>query len=647
MVAFVGLALLVSAGLLAVTGISARRLLREQLRRRLMGVAAAGSLLINPGFIAKINSPADERKAPYLKTRIQLQAIRDSNPGLRYVYLMRPNLQSAQWRFVVDAEEDPALVSHPGEDYDVSNAPEIWSALRGPAADQELNWDKWGCWLSGYAPVKDYRGHTVAILGLDMSAAEVTRQEHAGFAAVLFGVGVILLISILLADRLSVRLCRPLRVLAKATQAVADGNLDTEVTVCGSKEMLQLGESFNIMVSALREDNRRMLELNSTDFLTSLRNHRYFQERLEQEVNRAARHDHFLALLKIDLDLFRRVNDEYGHQSGDQLLYQTAELIRENLRDYDIPTRYGGDEFAVIMPETTKDEAGEVAERIRQAIEGHPFVINVEEEEITLRVTASLGIAEFPTDSTEREGLIVASDLAILQAKHISRNRVCRFWRVTGQGASSLNLSQLHRALENGNLAAVESLAEALDARDSYTRGHSENVTRLAVTTCRAMGLPPEAEEHLRLAGLLHDIGKIGIPDNILRKGGTLTPRERELVRAHPALAASILEKVPLLADIIPTILSHHEHWDGTGYPNGLVGEEIPLPARILSVADVFDAMTSDRPYRPAMPREKALAELRFHAGSFFDPAVVAAFVDLVLRYDEGEANVAVTSDLA
>jgi len=633
--AFLGLALLVSAVLFLVTGVSARHALREQLRRRLMTVAASGALMVDADSLAKLKTLKDEQRPEYRQVKCLLESLRDAAPGIRYVYTMRPSADPNRWTFIVDGEEDPKLVSHVGDPYDISDSPEMWNGLDGPAADQELVRDRWGTWLSGYAPIKDKRGRTAALLGLDMSAAEVIKQEKAALPAALSGLALCLLLAAVLANRLTSLFCRPIAALAEATDKVAQGELNTQVQASGSRELASLAKSFNAMTGSLRAFRERMEELSYTDFLTGFRNHRYFQERLEEEITRARRYQRPLSLVMLDLDHFRDINTTHGHQGGDDLLREVAEVVRASLRESDIPTRYGGEEFALIMPETSKEEAQAAAERVRQSVESHLFEIRSAAGPRTVQMTVSIGGAAFPDDTRDEKGLIMAADVAMLRAKHLSRNRVCSFSEGDELASVRLDPAELYRALQTANLAAVESLAQALDARDHYTRGHSENVTRRAVAIARAMGLPTETLAKLRIAGLLHDIGKIGTPDNILNKQGRLTQEEWQLVRTHPSVGASILAKAPLLTEVIPIVLGHHEHFDGSGYPHRLVGEDIPLGARILAVADAYDAMTSHRPYRPAMSHEDALAELKANAGRQFDPKVVAALEKASLQLEE------------
>jgi len=657
--AFLGLTVLISAGLLPVAGWGAHHYLREQLRRRLMDVASVGAVMVDGDLLAPLKTRSDESGPSYQQVKRKLQALRDATPGIRYVYTMRPVAGSKQWTFIVDAEEDPKLVSHIGDQYDISDSPEMVTGLKGPAADRELVRDRWGWWLSGYAPVKDGQGRTAALLGLDMSAAEVLRQEREVLRIIVLVLAMCLAASSLLSRWLARAFSRPIMDLAEATRAVAQGDLTVEVNTGGSRELAMLGGSFNQMTRAVRAGRDRMVGLSNTDFLTGLPNHRYFQERFDQEVKRAARYQRPLSLVMLDLDHFRQVNGEHGHQGGDEVLRQVAVLLKDALRESDVATRYGGEEFAVIMSETTAAEAYESAERIRGLVEEHPFVVESHGTaalqtagpsgtlqgplgvpkggQAEVRLTVSGGVAGFPGDSSDRNGLLVAVDVALLRAKGTHRNRIQRYSEDDGWPGLTLDLADLHRALQDASVSAVAALSQALDARDHYTQGHSENVTRIALQVAKAMGMPRDMQATLQVAGLLHDIGKIGVPDQVLRKPGKLTSDEWALIRSHPSMGGAILAKAPLLAEVIPIVLGHHERYDGKGYPKGTSGQEIPLPARILAVADTYDAMTSDRPYRPAMTKEQALFELRANAGIQFDPEVVAAFESIAPGVDKLE----------
>jgi len=235
-------------------------------------------------------------------------------------------------------------------------------------------------------------------------------------------------------------------------------------------------------------------------------------------------------------------------------------------------------------------------------------------------------IGPAPVNRAEAEALVLAAELAVSQAKELGRDRVCRFDNVYW-GEAGEDPYKLHRFLKDGSLSTIQALAAAVDAKDSYTQGHSARVSQLAADLAAFMGLPDSEVETIRIAGTLHDVGKIGVPDAILSKVGRLTDIERDIMETHPVLGEVIVRKAPQLTAMLPGVRSHHERWDGRGYPDGLPAEQIPLMARIIAIADTFDAITSSRPYRDALPEAAALEEIARHAGRQFDPELVQMFL--------------------
>ncbi len=364
----------------------------------------------------------------------------------------------------------------------------------------------------------------------------------------------------------------------------------------------------------------RALARASEDSLTGLRNHRAFQQRLEEELARAARGGSSVAVLMLDLDGFADINNTYGHPAGDAALQATARTLTREVRGADIVARYGGDEFAVILPDSGLEEATALAEQLCAAI----AVALAGEGSGALRPTVSIGVACAPQHGRLREDLVRAADQAAYAAKRAGKGRVCR------PEDAALSLDQdpaaLAAQLEHANLATVEALAAAVDAKDPYTRGHSQRVSACAEAIARELGWAPGDVARVRLAGQMHDVGKIGIPDAILTKPAALSAEEYAVIKQHPAIGERMLADVPFLRAILPAVRSHHERWDGAGYPDGLVGEETPDDARILAVADAFDAMASSRTYRPGLPLYEARRRVREGSGTQFDPRVAAAF---------------------
>ena len=356
----------------------------------------------------------------------------------------------------------------------------------------------------------------------------------------------------------------------------------------------------------------RAMRLALTDPLTGLGNHRHFHERLQRELLNAEEQARPLTLCLVDIDDFKRINDRFGHPSGDRALSQIATRLRQGGEAF----RLGGDEFALLLADHDESTARTAAESIVERISTVDF-------DHIGQVTVSAGLATFPVQGHGRDELIRLADSAMYWAKEHGKNRV-RLYR-----PDIVELAELKRFAAGPDKAAryraAASLAKAVDARDTYTGSHSERVAELAARVAVRLGLDAEQVELTRLAASLHDLGKLAIPEEMLKKAGTLTDSERLVLQRHPQIGFRMLDSlgVDLIAHLV---LHHHERWDGAGYPDSLSGEQIPLGSRIIFVSDAYDAMTSDRRYRPRRSSRAALAELERCAGSQFDPGIVAAF---------------------
>ena len=329
------------------------------------------------------------------------------------------------------------------------------------------------------------------------------------------------------------------------------------------------------------------------DPLTGCLNRRGFVERAAAELSRAARGGEPLGLILVDLDHFKEMNDRHGHAAGDELLCWTVATLEGTLRPMDAVGRLGGDEFAVLLPGAGAAETAVVAERIC--------------EELARRTPASCGAATFPADGADLEELHHHADLELYAVKH---HRPVQAEPLRGR-----------------ELSWAAALAHAVDLRMSGHHEHSTAVARYAGAIGERLGFGEERLARLRMAAMLHDVGKVAVPESILRKPGRLTEEEMAVVRTHPAVGAEMIARIEGLQMLVPWIRHCHEHIDGSGYPDGLSGDAIPLESRVLLVADAFDAMTSDRAYRSALSAEAALAELRSCAGRQFDPRCVDELV--------------------
>jgi two-component system cell cycle response regulator len=383
-----------------------------------------------------------------------------------------------------------------------------------------------------------------------------------------------------------------------------------------------------VLVFALKERLEsvisRLESAARTDVLTGLLNRRGFEETFETELERAKRSGRQLSLIVGDLDHFKQLNDLYGHGAGDAALETVAAVMNGAKRRIDSAARVGGEEFALVVPESDEREAYMLAERLRRAVRdgsaasGGPAL------------TISFGLAVYPQHGRTPETLFMAADQALYAAKELGRDRTVIHNPEVGD-LIGVAAGGRDEGSADDYLATVLALAEALEARADGTVSSSRVVSRYAELIAREMWLSDEVIERVRIGGLLHDVGKVGVPENVLAKPGPLDDGDWHEIRRHPLVAARILDS-HAVADIRSWILSHHERPDGQGYPHGLAGDEIPLEARILAVADAYEAMTSERIYRAAMSAAEARTELQRGIGSQFDERVVQAFTRVLDR---------------
>jgi diguanylate cyclase (GGDEF)-like protein len=364
----------------------------------------------------------------------------------------------------------------------------------------------------------------------------------------------------------------------------------------------------------------------STDGLTGLHNYRIFRKRLDEEMERAKRYSRDLSLLMINIDHFKSFNDIYGHQAGDSVLQTVSRQLLKFIRNTDFAARYGGEEFIVILPETTSDQAYVVAERLRSSINSYEFTLNKKE---IAYITVSIGYATFPDDADEPEVLIRKADQGLYMAKENGRNRVSKYYDEKEKTEGALP-KEMNTILSDPSLTSVKELAKAIDSKSFYMRGHSFEVAALSILVGRELELDSSQIEGLGIASLLHDIGNLGIPNNVLNKASALTDEEKKIIKGHPGLTEMLLKHYPRAEFILPAIPYHHERYDGKGYPNGLQKDEIPLGAKILAVVEAYHAMVSPRPHRRKRTRVEAIAELERESGRQLDPSVVNVFMKIL-----------------
>jgi diguanylate cyclase (GGDEF)-like protein/putative nucleotidyltransferase with HDIG domain len=384
------------------------------------------------------------------------------------------------------------------------------------------------------------------------------------------------------------------------------------------------------MSERVRDLVARLTDAARTDSLTGLLNRRAIEELFELELERARRSGRPLSIIVGDLDGFKAVNDRLGHHAGDAALQTLADELGRWKRRIDMAARLGGEEFALLLPETDERGAFLVAERLRRATH-RTFADG------PLPLTISFGVATFPDHGDDADTLLRAADQALYAAKDLGKDRSVIFSAELAQRVREVGDAE-EPDLGELRLAAVISLAEALDIRDTGTAAHAQAVARYAHMMAEELGLDPEHAERVRLAGILHDVGKVALTNGVLTKPGPLDAEEWSEMRTHPEIAAQLLSRAEF-ADLREWVLSHHERVDGTGYPRGLEGDRIPVEARILAVADAYEAMTADRVYRPALGDQAARVELVAGSGAQFDGEVVQAFLNALDRQAKGELD--------
>ena len=442
--------------------------------------------------------------------------------------------------------------------------------------------------------------------------------------SVMVGIGVTcLLVSLVLGTRIDR--------LARAADRIARGDLDVRVPISRDASVAKLDRALNAVAEQLAATH----DAATTDTLTRIPNRATIQDALTEEVARANRFGRPLSVAFLDIDHFKAINDTWEHHAGDIVLRRVASVLRTNIRSIDHIGRWGGEEFVLVLPETDVDEAAALAEKLRMLVMREP--IDIEQQE-PVNVSISIGVAGGLGQQMRVEELIRHADTAMLSAKGLGRNQVFVFAEpdenarvprapISTEGrASALEIGRAAR------VAAEQMLHSVIEPLPHYRGKPSELIAVIATTMAGHLALPQQEIDRIRVASLLHDVGKVAIPEEILDKPAPLTGAEWQSVIQHPRIGQLILEQAGSLRDAVPIILHHHERFGGSGYPYGLHGQDIPLGARIVAVADAYDAMMHDRPYKAAIGHVAAVSELRRHAGLQFDPALVELFCDLFAR---------------
>jgi diguanylate cyclase (GGDEF)-like protein len=347
----------------------------------------------------------------------------------------------------------------------------------------------------------------------------------------------------------------------------------------------------------------------------------------------------------LDLDYFKSINDTYGHRTGDMVLQALAQVYRHNTRDIDILARYGGEEFVVLLPNTGREGARACAEKMHRAIGDKPVSVGA----VKVHVTASLGVSSITEEMKDEEELLRQADTSLLIAKQRGRNRVCEWTEVVEAAAEEATdeqdgtvklasfrdrIARLNADLKPGYLEYIKPLVEQLESSVVGAFAHSSRVARLSARLATLATLPQPQIDAIRCAALLHDLGKAAIPAGIWQSTGRLSEQEMNAVRQHPVITESLIGEIAFLKEEVSIIRHHHERWDGTGYPDGLAGDAIPIGARLLAICNAYDALRHDRPYRQARSKADTMAEITRCAGTQLDPNLVKLFERIVQEED-------------
>ncbi len=451
--------------------------------------------------------------------------------------------------------------------------------------------------------------------GVDLYGAEnlYTRATAGDWTAIhttIWGFLLALAVGVLLAVYIVRRVTCGLADLTATADSVSRGELDIRARVGGRDEIGVVATAFNHMLDALLSAERQA----RADGLTGLLNHRAFYERLSHHMARVQTDGLPLCLLMIDINDFKLFNDAYGHQVGDSVLRTVATIVQNECRATDVVARYGGDEFVVLMGDTGLDNARSLAARIDRAASHTPIQVGSGAEHLPLSL--SIGLAHAPDDAGTAMELVELADQRMYEIK-----------RSGGGVWGSSGMAWTPRLSMNTPFSVLDGLVTAIDNKDRYTREHSEWVARFADLLAEALEFAPKSRQQLTMGALIHDIGKVGIPDHILKKPYKLTDQEYETMRQHVTLSELLVSQIAPSSDVLDAVRHHHERWDGEGYPRGVSGLDVPLVGRIMIIADAASAMFLDRPYRKGLTLEQLVSEVQRNRGTQFDPDLADLFV--------------------
>lgn len=411
---------------------------------------------------------------------------------------------------------------------------------------------------------------------------------------------------------------------ANMTAFIQDKALNLELDIVYSGIFFLISWLVGSMVDMERAISDRLSVQVNVDSLTGLYNHHFLRVEIDRIIEEKL--DAPFALMILDIDYFSYYKETRGNQAGDSLLVEVAEDIVDTIRGAGTVFRFGSEEFAVIVNQGDREKVIALAESVRKSIKDK-FAITDSEDYWEYGLTASLGLSFYPADGSTRDDLITRAEQALYRAKVISGNKVETYFSV---------LEFLEVQVDPSEKEAFNKLTAFLaiiNARDHYTYGHSERVLIYASIIADLIEMPPPAKRYLQYGAYLHDIGKIEIDRSILNFPGKLSDFQWEIIAQHPLWGANIARQIKALQPAIPSILYHHERYDGTGYPYKLSGKDIPIEGRIMALADSFDAMTVERPYRKAINFAEAILEIKSNRRIMFDPDIADRFIEFLGKY--------------